>query len=89
MTEKKCVDCYYSKPSKNYKLVVCTYMDDILSNGNILDTGTEWSSARYFAKLTNLKSNVYEAYDMDNVLRVCVEKSGKCGKWVEVKKNGF
>jgi len=84
--ERKCVNCFYSKPAMNKDLVVCTYMDDILSHGNILDSKEEWSSAKYFTKLTNFSGDAFEAYSEENgekVLRVCVSKDASCGKFAK------
>ena len=86
--ERECSTCYYSKPSLNKDLVVCTYMNDILSHGDILDSSEEWKSARYFARLTNFSGDAFEAYadeKGEKVLKLCVEKSAKCGKWVQAR----
>lgn len=86
--ERKCETCYYSKPAMNEDLVMCSYMDDIMNHGNVLDSKEEWSTARYFAKLTNFSGDAFEAYvevGDEKLLKVCVEKTAKCGKWTPAK----
>ena len=84
--ERNCNSCYYSQPALNEELVVCSYMNDILSNGDILDSKEEWRNARYFARLSNFSGDAFEAYAKEGeetVLKVCVDKSSICGKWAQ------
>lgn len=86
--ERKCENCYYSKPAMNEDLVVCTYMNDILNHDGIMDSTEEWRTARYFAKLTNFNGDAYEAFadeDGEKILKVCVSKDASCGKFTKAR----
>jgi len=83
--ERRCELCYYSKPSMNGDLVMCSYMDDIMHFGKILDSKEEWRTARYFSEFTNFSGNAYEAYvdfGDEKLLKICVGKNDLCGKFV-------
>ena len=83
---KVCENCFYSRKAMNEDLVVCAYMDDILRKDEIMGDKQDWKTARYFASLSNFSGDVFEAFaepvkDGEPVMKVCVLKTAKCGKW--------
>jgi hypothetical protein len=82
---KKCETCYYSHPAMNEELVVCSYMNDIISGeAKDLSNDVDLQTIKYFTDITNFSGDAYQAYveiEGEPVLRLCVEKEASCGKW--------
>ena len=86
--KNKCEDCFYSTPSLNEELVVCTYMDDIFNtDGGPGKSEKANETAKYFVDLTNFSGDVFEAYadvgEDEPVLRMSVNRDAWCGKFAK------
>jgi len=82
---KTCETCYYSLPSMNEELVMCTYMDDLIVNEEAnLSNDKDLQTIRYFTDISNFSGDAFQAYVETKdgpKLKLCVEKSASCGKW--------
>lgn len=86
--ERKCGNCYYSQPSLNKELVVCSYMNDIIkSESKDLENQADLRTIKYFTSLSNFSGDAFLAYSGEKdendayVKKLCVAKDSRCGKF--------
>jgi len=87
INDKNCSDCFYSSPSLNGDLVLCSYMDDVFNrDGGPTESERDNETARYFVDLTNFQGDVFKAYvetDAGNELKICVSNDSSCNKFIK------
>ena len=82
--ERKCEDCYYSRPAVNDDLMFCSYIGDVMAMEDIKD-GYNMELAKDLSRTIAFSGDVFEAF-IDTgkdapILAPCVAKTSSCRKY--------